>query len=167
MQDTLNHNIYVDMDGTLAEWQWVGPDTFTKKGYYSSLPCNESMVEATKHLIKKGCNVYILSAVLNDNHSKDDKNKWLDKYLPEIPSENRIFVPYGDCKDDYVEHESGDVLVDDYNPNLDDWEGIPIKFVNSINNRSGEWKGFTISHTSSGETIANTIMALAEANITA
>lgn len=157
-------HIYIDMDGTLAQWQWVGPDTFCKKGYYSSLPLNETMVDATKELIKQGATVKILSAVLQDNHSKDDKNEWLDKHLPEIPYENRIFVPYGECKDDYVEHSENDILVDDYNPNLDEWEGIPIKFCNGINNRSGEWKGYTISYTSSGKIIANTIMALAKAN---
>ena len=153
--------IFVDMDGTLAKWQWVGPDTFTKKGYYSSLPLEENMVEAAKELISdKECEVFILSAVLRDNHSESDKNEWLDKYLPQIPRENRIFVPYGDCKNDYVSHEDGDVLIDDYNPNLEEWKGIPIKFVNDINNGSGEWKGFTVNHTSTGIILAKQIKAL-------
>lgn len=155
-------NIYIDMDGTLATWQWVGPDTFTKPGYYSSLPMNESMVEAAKELMKEGCNVCILSAVLQDNHSKNDKDEWLDKYLPEIPKENRFYVPYGSSKNELINHGDNDVLIDDYNDNLDEWEGIPIKFCNGINNGSGEWKGYTITHTSSGEVIAKTIMALAK-----
>lgn len=161
---SLNPNIFIDMDGTIAKWQSVGPDTFCKRGYFSSLPQIESMVEATKYLIKKGYKVFILSAVLRDDHSEYDKNAWLDKYLPEIPRINRIFVPYGSSKDAFVSHHENDILVDDYNDNLNDWEGIPIKFCNGINNGSGEWKGYTISHTSSGEVIAKTIMALAEVN---
>lgn len=164
MRNTSNQHIFIDLDGTLAQWQWVGPDTFTKNGYFSSLPQIESMVGATKKLVSEGYDVYILSAVLRDDHSENDKNEWLDQYLPEIPRQNRIFVPYGCSKDNFIEHHENDVLIDDYNPNLDDWEGIPIKFCNGINNGSGEWKGYTISHTSSGEVIAKTIMALAKAN---
>ena len=42
-------------------------------------------------------NVYICSAVAN-NIVWDEKNKWLDKYFPEIPVKNRLFVGNKDWK---------------------------------------------------------------------
>ena len=38
-----------------------------------------------------------------------------------------------------------DILIDDYNANLRDWEtqAVSIKFLNGVNNRHGSWKGRT------------------------
>lgn len=103
--------IFIDMDGTLAEWQWEGK--YTEKGYYANLPEIPNMVKATKQLIKDGFDVYILSAVLDDDHSADDKNYWLDKHLGKnlIPDNKRIFVSYGRCKADYVGNDVKGVLM--------------------------------------------------------
>ena len=153
--------IFIDMDGTLAEWQWEGK--YTEKGYYANLPEITNMVKATKTLIKDGFNVYILSAVLDDEHSSDDKHIWLDNHFGKslIPDNKRIFVPYGRCKADYVGDATG-VLVDDYDLNLFAWNGVGIKVFNGINGSEKRWKGKNVHYLEEPESIANTIKAIAQ-----
>ena len=88
------------MDGTLAEWKNVTSNyELYQQGYYESLRPNEHILNETKRLIKEGENVFILSSFLSDSaFALEEKNSWLDKYLPELKKENRIFVPYGECK---------------------------------------------------------------------
>ena len=154
--------IYIDMDGTIARWDWVGPDVFTSRGYYATRPPMANMVNAVKRLCAmKGVEVYILSAVLQDDHSESDKNRWLDVQFGNlIPNDHRIFVPYGESKNRYVDAE-GAVLVDDYNPNLWEWDGIPVKILNGINGSSGEWSGYVVDHRSAPDAIVKTLLGIA------
>lgn len=152
--------VYFDMDGTLAKWEWVGPDTYTAKGYFATRPMITSMVEAAKLLAKKGIEVFILSKVLQDDHSLDDKNTWIDRVAggsDVFPKDRRIFVPYGEAKSKYVTPDKNDILVDDYNPNLEDWNGIAIKCLNGINGGSNQWNGYTVDVRSTSKHIAKTI----------
>lgn len=62
--------LFIDMDGTLAEWQEGTPfEIVCENGYAANLPVNGNMVDATKSLVKlchkKGVEVFILSAVLD------------------------------------------------------------------------------------------------------
>ena len=55
--------IFVDMDGTLAEWKNVeSENVLYEKGYYENLKPNENLLNAIKELIQKGENVFILSS---------------------------------------------------------------------------------------------------------
>ena len=77
--------------------------------------------------------------------AKDEKNYWLDKYLPEIDQAHRIFTVVGRKKTDYIPGgvQPTDILLDDYNKNLEAWEaagGIGIKLLNGLNTRK-TWKG--------------------------
>ena len=155
--------VYIDMDGTIARWDWVGPDVFTRKGYYAARPPMANMVSAVKRLCAmEDVEVYILSAVLQDDHSKQDKNIWLDREFGNlIPESRRIFVPYGKSKNQYVDATKA-VLVDDYNPNLREWDGIPVKILNGINGSSGEWSGYVIDHRSAPSAIVKTLLGIAK-----
>lgn len=155
--------IFFDMDGVLAKWQWVGPDTLALPGYFKGLAPDESAVKAAKTLAAQASTeVYVLSAVMNDAAEKE-KNEWLDKYVPFVPKQNRIFVPYGTDKSTILPEGETDqcILVDDFNPNLFQWKGLPIKYLNGINGSSGKWDGFTVSHDSNPTIIAASILAFA------
>lgn len=143
--------LFVDMDGTLAEFKVV--DTLEKlyeKDYFLNLKPNENVIEAVRWLVdEENIEVYVLSAVLSDSkYALDEKNKWLDKYLPEIKMENRIFPPCGKDKKDYLPDgiRTDDVLLDDYTKNLQAWEppAKGIKCLNGINNTKGTWQGSRI-----------------------
>lgn len=143
--------IFIDMDGTLAEWKTIQSNSeLYQKGYYESLKPNNYILEETKKLIREGKDIYILSSFLSDSeYALKEKNIWLNKYLPELPIEKRIFVPYGDIKYKYLPSKitSFDYLIDDHTKNLLDWKdagGTGIKFLNGINHIKGVWQGLLL-----------------------
>lgn len=147
----MNVRIFIDMDGTLAEWKNVkSNDELYQKGYYETLKPNKYILNETKKLIEEGKDIFILSSFLSDsNYALSEKNKWLDKYLPELSSDKRIFVPYGEIKYKYIPNEItvNDYLIDDYTKNLLDWKtagGTAIKFLNGINHIKGVWQGLLL-----------------------
>ena len=142
---------FIDMDGTLAEWRDIKSNSeLYQKGYYESLKPNNYLLEEVKKLIKEGKDIYILSSFLSDSdYALKEKNIWLNKYLPELPVQKRIFVPYGDVKYKYLPSKitSFDYLIGDHTKNLLDWKeagGTGIKFLNGINHIKGVWQGLLL-----------------------
>lgn len=142
---------FIDMDGTLAEWRDIKSNSeLYQKGYYESLKPNNYLLEEVKKLIKEGKDIYILSSFLSDSdYALKENNIWLNKYLPELPVQKRIFVPYGDVKYKYLPSKitSFDYLIDDHTKNLLDWKeagGTGIKFLNGINHIKGVWQGLLL-----------------------
>ena len=161
--------IFVDMDGVLAVFHpEKSIEEIAEPGYFLSLEAQENVVNAIKILIKKTSathSICILSSVLNDT-AREEKIYWLDKYLPEIISDNRIFVPYGMSKADFIRDytesiSTDDILLDDFTKNLLDWHGVGIKLLNSINNTNKTWKGFVVNGLADSETIATNLIGLA------
>ena len=159
--------LFVDMDGTLAEFKPVDTlEVLYEKDYFLNLKPNENVLGAIKQLIAKNdIDVYILSAYLSDSHyALDEKNAWLDKYLPELPQEKRLFVPCGTDKSivvpGHIKHD--DYLLDDYTKNLSEWEppAKGIKLINGINHTNGTWQGDKIQFTHSPEEISNMISSV-------
>lgn len=164
---TDKQRLFVDMDGTLAEFKPVDTlETLYEKDYFLNLKPNENVLGAIKQLIAQNdIDVYILSAYLSDSHyALYEKNAWLDKYLPELPQEKRLFVPCGTDKSVVVpgriKHD--DYLLDDYTKNLSEWEppARGIKLINGINHTNGTWQGDKIQFTHSPEEISNMILSV-------
>lgn len=155
------------MDGTLAEFKPVDTlEVLYEKDYFLNLKPNENVLGAIKQLIAKNdIDVYILSAYLSDSrYALYEKNAWLDKYLPELPQEKRLFVPCGTDKSivvpGHIKHD--DYLLDDYTKNLSEWEppAKGIKLINGINHTNGTWQGDKIQFTHSPEEISNMISSV-------
>jgi hypothetical protein len=156
--------VFFDMDGTLAEWrEAANEEELWEKGYFSSLRPQPNVVEGARLLIKADiCDVYILSAYLKNSFALKEKDFWVEKYLPEIPKSNRIFVPYGENKFEYAKATLGgiattDILIDDYNKNLESWEGIPVKVLNEWNS---PWWGMSFSYDQTPEDITKEILKM-------
>lgn len=142
-----NIKIYIDMDGCIAKWNMDASieDTF-EPGYFAGLEPDERLIDTVK-MLSEEYDVSILSAVYQDNHSVDDKIKWLNNnglgYL------QRIFVPYGESKQNYIDQSFTSILIDDYSKNLEEWilgkNCFGIKYLNGINATKGMWNGFMIS----------------------
>lgn len=152
----MNRRIFVDMDGSLAEWiENESTDVLYEKGYYENLKPNEFLLQVIKELINKGEDIYILSSFLNDSeYALEEKKNWLDRYLPELPNDKRLFVKYGENKTSIIPNgiSKFDYLIDDYSKNLFDWKdagGIAIKFLNGINNKSKQWQGLNVKENAS------------------
>ena len=141
-------NIFVDMDGVLSVYERGIEALMNKEGFFLNRPPIEEAIELTKALISEGYNVYILSSVIDTPYCVPEKDAWLDKHLPEIKQENRIFLPFGVVKQDAARRAADtkgaiNVLIDDYSENLHHWTlpgALPIKFMNGINGRHGTWE---------------------------
>lgn len=164
---TDKQRLFVDMDGTLAEFKTVDTlETLYEKDYFLHLKPNENVLGAIKQLIADNdFDVYILSAYLTDSrYALEEKNAWLDKYLPELPREKRLFVPCGTDKSVAVPGliRPDDYLLDDYTKNLSEWEppARGIKLINGINHTNGTWQGDKIQFTHSPEEISNMISSV-------
>lgn len=146
--------IFVDMDGVLATFNHVASEEeLYEKGYFASLEPISTVVDGIKKYIRENPDksIYILSAYLVDNpYALREKNEWLDTYLPEIPSDRRIFCPCGELKADHIIGgiKSTDILLDDYTKNLMEWKeqgGVGIKLLNGINGTYGTWQEHKVS----------------------
>lgn len=161
---TDKQRLFVDMDGTLAEFKTVDTlETLYEKDYFINLKPNENVLGAIKQLIADNdFDVYILSAYLTDSrYALEEKNAWLDKYLPELPQEKRLFVPCGTDKSVAVPGliRPDDYLLDDYTKNLSEWEppARGIKLINGINHTNGTWQGDKIQFTHAPEELSSMI----------
>lgn len=161
---TDKQRLFVDMDGTLAEFKTVDTlETLYEKDYFINLKPNENVLGAIKQLIADNdFDVYILSAYLTDSrYALEEKNAWLDKYLPDLPQEKRLFVPCGTDKSVAVPGliRPDDYLLDDYTKNLSEWEppARGIKLINGINHTNGTWQGDKIQFTHAPEELSSMI----------
>ena len=143
--------IYIDMDGTIARFhdENLYLERMFEKGFFSDLKPFETAVSAIEQLVNDStAEIFILSATVN-SCSLDEKQKWLDRYLPNIDKEHRIFTSLNVPKSEAIGHRltDKDILIDDYNKNLLEWQkagGTSVKAKNNINHKGlhGElWKG--------------------------
>lgn len=160
--------LFVDMDGTLAVFTPVDElETLYEKGYFANLVPHENVVAAVQDIIKNHpeIEVHILSAYLTDSkYALQEKNAWLDKYLPEIDQTHRVFVPCGSDKKDGIEGgiRPDDYLLDDYTLNLNDWQppAKGIKLLNAINHTRGSWEHDRIRYDRDPSALADGIVAI-------
>lgn len=143
--------IYIDMDGTIARFhdENLYLERMFEKGFFIDLKPFENAVYAIEQLVNDStAEIFILSATVN-SCSLDEKQKWLDRYLPNIDKEHRIFTSLNVPKSEAIGHRltDKDILIDDYNKNLLEWQkagGTSVKAKNNINHKGlhGElWKG--------------------------
>lgn len=161
--------LFVDMDGTLAVFRSV--DTLEKlyeKDYFANLEPQMNVIDGIRHIIRNNpkIEVFVLSAVLSDSpYAVPEKNEWLDKYLPEVDAEHRLYPACGESKKEFLKGSYGgvrsdDFLLDDYSKNLHEWEppAKGIKVMNGINGKNGTWTKDKVSIECDGNTFAECVV---------
>ena len=162
----MKNRYFIDMDGVLAVYPSKEKAWWEIKGIYELLAPQTQVIKAIKRMRERRNEVFILSAYNKDfANAKDEKNYWLDKYLPEIDEAHRIFTLVGQKKTDYVPNgvQPTDVLLDDYNKNLEAWAeagGIGVKLLNGLNNRK-TWSGVAVRANGTIKNIVDVLTSLA------
>lgn len=174
---TIKSRLFIDLDGTVARFYDASPnylEEMYEKGYFRNLQPYEKMTEGIKLFMEqhKDVEVFTLSAKVNGEppYCEAEKQEWLDEYLPEIDREHRLFTEIGNNKAEYIPNgiSKGDVLYDDYNKNLIDWEnsgGVALKCHNNINMKGlgaygGDkvmWEGQVLKNDIEPQDIANSL----------
>lgn len=174
---TTKSRLFIDLDGTVARFYDASPnylEEMYEKGYFRNLQPYENMTEGIKLFMEqhKDVEVFALSAKVNGEppYCEAEKQEWLDEYLPEIDREHRLFTEIGHNKAEYIPNgiSNTDVLYDDYNRNLIDWEnsgGVALKCHNNINMKGlgaygGDkvmWEGQVLKNDIEPQEIANSL----------
>lgn len=171
-KDTGLKYIFLDMDGTLYEWQQIeSEDALWEEGYYLNLSYYENVRKAIQILVEHPKVVlYIASHYLPSEYALEEKRAAMRRDFPEIPKENLVFIPYGKDKAEFIMNRFGQtdhlpeefVLLDDYSKNLHSWEkqgGTAIKLRNPINGSCGTWsKKPSVYYDDSASNIARDIL---------
>ena len=166
----MKKRLYVDMDGTLARFhdEVKYLERMYEKDFFLSLSPFSSVVDAIRILATtENVEVFVLSSCVTD-YCKEEKKKWLRAFLPEIPESNYIFVDMGENKAKSLGHpiSKDDVLLDDYNLNLGEWQdagGLSIKLVNNINDKGiygPRWVGSRVYEKDDALTIVQAIKTI-------
>lgn len=158
---------FIDMDGTLCHWKTNASDEeLMQQGFFLTMNPMERVIQAVRLLIQDGNDVYILSKYMTESfYALSEKNTWLDKYLPECDKEHRIFCPYNEPKFSLVPDglRGDDILIDDYSPNLFEWEahgGKALKIMNGLNGTKMTWQGAKIFGTDAPEKIKKDVLGI-------
>lgn len=133
-------SIYFDMDGTLAVFnKGKTMEEIFSPGYFRNLEPNKNIVSLAKQLCAdENVNVYVLSK--SSYEAIQEKIDWLEEYIPEIHKENIVFVPLEANKRDFIPNSFNvQILIDDYNKNLNDWDGLAVKCVTDVNNENPDY----------------------------
>ena len=140
--------VFFDMDGVLAQWQEGMPIEFVSSpGYFARLPAEQNVVDALKMLAQfSNIELHILSAVFEEPHNVEDKQKWIDQVIgSDVKPQNIHFVPTDQRKSGAIGNIGpNDILIDDYSKNIREWEedgGTAIKMFNAVNARKGKYYG--------------------------
>lgn len=165
--------LFVDMDGTLAEFKNVDTlETLYEPHYFERLKPNENVVAAVRDIVNNHpeIDVYILSAVLSDSkYALFEKKNWIKEYLPEISDDKCIFPPCGSDKKDFIPDgiRSDDFLLDDYSLNLNSWEppAKGIKLLNGINGNNGTWDKNCVSYLNGSEALSDKICSIINSGV--
>lgn len=175
-------NYWFDMDGVIVKYEpsaYKGNDPpYLRKNahYFASLTPDAKMIEVTKRLqteLAADDNIYILTSVsplgeLFAEQVKDKKN-WLRTYAPHIDTDTSFFPSVSNkrdmaalltCSVDTL--SKYDILIDDYNKNLELWReygGTAVKYLNGINSPHS-WSGHKLMPDISADEIVKYLLDL-------
>ena len=183
MKEQQKPRLFVDMDGTLAEWRKIVlkieceedraivlqklNQILLTPGYFRTLKPYQNIVDTITNL-KNIFDIYVISCVIQKEDTPNplmEKNEWLNEYLPWIDENHRIFVPDGENKTNYIPNgvQISDFLIDDYTKNLIDFRtagGQGVKLLNDVNGGYGSWEGHCISKDYTTDEITRTLIRI-------
>lgn len=145
-----------DMDGVLVLYKredYIGENPrYLQPGYFRTCEPDETAIRLIEYCMKMlPLDTFIATGVRHDyrNRMVLDKLMWIDEHIPDFDIGTRFVANSLMDKSALFEHlrmnrlNRYDVLIDDYNPRLFNWEmrgGTAIKYLNGINS-ADSWHG--------------------------
>lgn len=171
MKNRMKKRIFFDMDGVLAIFNpHATIEELASPGYFASCkPCQSALLTMEFLVKRTDMDVYVLTAVFDDDHSQKEKKEWLAKYAPFLPEDHILFAIIGkQTKSEVIgDLREDDILLDDHTPNLrgDRWHGVGVKFHNGLNGRgaSGGFSGYHVSVQTEPQKLAKQLLGIAMA----
>ena len=173
-------NYWFDMDGVLVQYDrdgYVGQNPkYLQLGshYFRNLKPDTKAIKTLQILSERNKNkIFILTTISNLGslyvEQMTDKIAWLREYCPFLDIQTQ-FIPAVSSKRDIVEAIRkpdglgiglNDVLIDDWNTNLNEWTasgGLALKYLNGINspnnkNKQVSYRGINLTDYMSSEDI--------------
>jgi len=152
-------NLYLDMDGTLAEYNEVPVEKFYEPGFFENLKPMENVIKGIEIFARShpDINLYVLSAIMTE-YAKTEKENWIEMYCPFLKDIEKYFIPFGCDKGKYV-GDGINFLLDDHSPNLISFEqkdnNHAIKLLNGKNGLGKKWTKAKIDGSLKPEAFAN------------
>lgn len=101
-----NIEIYLDMDGTIVELLFDKNQSYREKGVYLNKRPIEPVINEIEEIRNKFPSIkFKILSCSKSNQMRNEKNEWLNKYMPFINPNDRIIFS----------EEAGDYLRDDRN----------------------------------------------------
>ena len=146
--------MFFDMDGVLYVFDNMieSLDVLYEENYFRSRPLHQMVAYSMKNLLLENPHqIYILSHYIDSPFAFKEKMECLQDHFPELDRHNIILVPYSQEKTSAVPLgvKSNDILIDDYNNNLNLWQkagGTAVKMVNGINDVHKSWTGSRVRY---------------------
>lgn len=130
------HDHIVDESGHVQIEKMYEPDFFIKLDPFENM---KDAINLLYSVDKEEVEIFVLSSA-DIKEVVEQKNYCLDRDFPFIDEEHRLFPKTWESKTEKIPEgiRVGDILIDDYNVNLEQWKdkgGASIKFVNNINHQ--------------------------------
>lgn len=158
-----NRRFFFDADGVL--YYFDKSKTYEEvcaPGYFKTVTPVPVMIKVFQMLELMGEDVYILTKVFDDGHSRSDKLFSFRQNLPEIKNDHIIFASYSQSKSEAVNAlKKQDILIDDFTPNCKEWKGTAVKLYNGYNGTNGTWHGCSINLNSNFTSIVAQLLGIA------
>lgn len=148
-----NPRVFIDATGVLYLNRSITClEELYEDNYFNERPQHTMMSYAVNELLKLHPHqVYILTYCIDSLPAEECLKNRISLDFPLLDPHNVIIVPYGMNKTDFVPNgvDQRDVLIDDYNNNLIEWQrsgGKSIKFINTRESIEDDWIGSCIMH---------------------
>lgn len=114
-----NIEIYLDMDGTIVELLFDKNQSYRGKGVYlNKRPIEPAITEIEKIRNRFPSIKFKILSCSKSNQMKNEKNEWLNKYMPFINSNDRII--FSEEAGDYIRENRNIVKAEYINKNITD-----------------------------------------------
>lgn len=129
LSNKISKNIYINIDGTVANYNVVSYKEINSIDYFSELRPNIPFINALKDFaINNPVRIYLIVPYFQDmKHCLIERKHWINENIPYVLKKHIVYVPIGQNIYESINIEqylSTDTLylLDDYLPNLRKWE---------------------------------------------